>query len=224
LWRQSGGISELATPDSRQTFTSTFDLDNSGGIALLNTYTYTGPTESSGDSRRLRAYRWSSTDGYQSLGEFAAPAANGPNSTLEYGIDGTAISGDNNIIAGNVVDRLNFHTGTPGINRDNQGAFRWTSGGGLQRLPDLAASLAWRNRGELFRSQRHQPWTARRLSAHRVAAMAWSRRLSGVAEVSLGLGWLGACTCFDRSVRFWRDTGACRKRGRLHYRWHGIGE
>ncbi len=140
LWRQSGGISELATPDSRQTFTSTFDLDNSGGIALLNTYTYTGPTESSGDSRRLRAYRWSSTDGYQSLGEFAAPAANGPNSTLEYGIDGTAISGDNNIIAGNVVDRLNFHTGTPGINRDNQGAFRWTSGGGLQRLPDLAAS------------------------------------------------------------------------------------
>jgi probable HAF family extracellular repeat protein len=77
-----------------------------------------------------KAYRWSQAGGYESLGDFGPPAAGGGTS----GLFAQAISGDGNVIAGDIV--------IDALSSVNGGAFVWRSGTGLARLPFLSNAPA----------------------------------------------------------------------------------
>ncbi len=129
IWSASTGLVDLPySVNSNEVVDGPYGLNYDGSVAILNTQ------ETAGAVNVARAYRWTAAGGFQSLGSFSAPTDN-PD---YFGILATTISGDGNVIAGNTINQR-FAT-VSGIDRSAQGAFRWTIGGGLERLPDLATA------------------------------------------------------------------------------------
>jgi hypothetical protein len=131
MWTRASGLVNLAKPTSTSQAAGPIAANTDGSFLAV-----TGQELGPGGfiTGVFKAYRWTASGGYQSLGQFGAPPSNPDSSTRIWGTQAIAISGSGNEIAG---DSYEYGVGP----NSSQSAFVWSTASGLQRLSGLSSRI-----------------------------------------------------------------------------------